>query len=66
MLLGTDRVEYLGYIISQGTISMYQSTVDCVMNWSLPISLKELRGFLDLTGYTTEDSSSIMVSYLGL
>ncbi|KAA3477283.1 reverse transcriptase [Gossypium australe] len=44
---GTDQVEYLGYVISKGTILIDKTKVDCVANWPHPTSIKELRGFWD-------------------
>lgn len=48
---GTDKVEYLGHVISQGTVSMEPAKIESVMHWPIPQSLKELRGFLGLSGY---------------
>lgn len=48
---GTNRVEYLGHIIAEGTISMDPSKVKSIKEWPVPKSLKELRGFLGLSGY---------------
>ncbi|KAL4379068.1 hypothetical protein GQ457_02G036740 [Hibiscus cannabinus] len=48
---GADQIDYLGYVISQGKISMDQDKVDSIKNWPTPRSVKELRGFLGLSGY---------------
>ncbi|KAL4301768.1 hypothetical protein GQ457_10G007190 [Hibiscus cannabinus] len=45
------EIDYLGYVISQGVISMDKSKVSSIMEWPVPTSLKELRGFLGLSGY---------------
>lgn len=44
-------MEYLGHVISQGTISMDRTKVNGVLDWTIPKSVKELRGFLGLSGY---------------
>ncbi|GMI77926.1 hypothetical protein HRI_001461900 [Hibiscus trionum] len=48
---GATEMEYLGYIISDGFISMDKSKVQCIMDWGTTSNLKELRGFLGLSGY---------------
>lgn len=48
---GTSQVKYLGHIISQGSMSMDPSKVDGVLQWPTPVSVKELRGFLGLSGH---------------
>ncbi|GMI77908.1 hypothetical protein HRI_001460100 [Hibiscus trionum] len=48
---GAVEVEYLGYIISRGGVKMDQSKVKSILDWPIPSSVKELRGFLGLSGY---------------
>lgn len=48
---GATHLEYLGHIIAQGTVSMDRSKVMNVLDWPPPKSIKELRGFLGLSGY---------------
>ncbi|KAJ8759726.1 hypothetical protein K2173_009827 [Erythroxylum novogranatense] len=48
---GSKEVEYLGHVLSNKGIAMDNSKVDCVLSWPLPKSIKELRGFLGLSGY---------------
>lgn len=48
---GTDKVEYLDHIITQGIVFMDPSKVKSVKGWPIPKSLKELRGFLRLSDY---------------
>ncbi|KAL4346612.1 hypothetical protein GQ457_17G009440 [Hibiscus cannabinus] len=48
---GASAVDYLGYIISGGQISMENSKVKCIKEWPAPKSVKDLRGFLGLSGY---------------
>ncbi|KAL4323351.1 hypothetical protein GQ457_11G000120 [Hibiscus cannabinus] len=44
-------IDYLGYVISEDKIAMDQSKVSCILDWPAPSSIKELRGFLGLSGY---------------
>ncbi|KAL4379791.1 hypothetical protein GQ457_02G012610 [Hibiscus cannabinus] len=48
---GAHEVDYLGYVISRGCIAMEESKVQCISDWPTPNSVKELRGFLGLSGY---------------
>lgn len=45
-------VEYLGHIISRGLVSIEATKVEGVLNWLTPTSVKDLRGFLGLSGYS--------------
>ncbi|KAL4319444.1 hypothetical protein GQ457_18G018050 [Hibiscus cannabinus] len=48
---GAQEVDYLGYVIAGGEIAMGKGKVECILNWPAPKNIKELRGFLGLSGY---------------
>ncbi|KAG8503076.1 hypothetical protein CXB51_000916 [Gossypium anomalum] len=48
---GTHQIEYLGHVISAGKVTIDATKVEGVSNWPTPKSIKELRGFLGLSGY---------------
>jgi hypothetical protein len=44
-------IDYLGHIVSGSGVEMDDSKVKEVMEWPLPCNIKQLQGFLGLTGY---------------
>jgi hypothetical protein len=48
---GFTTVDYLGHTISSQGVHMDRSKVKAVLDWLVPQTLKQLRGFLGLSGY---------------
>ncbi|XP_057969557.1 uncharacterized mitochondrial protein AtMg00860-like [Malania oleifera] len=48
---GCREVEYLGYLVSSKGVRVDPSKLQAMIDWTLPKTLKALRGFLGLTRY---------------
>lgn len=50
-VFAAERVEYLGHYITAAGVSTNPKKIEAVKSWTEPLTLKQLRGFLGLTGY---------------
>lgn len=50
-VFGQNKIEYLGHIVSGTRVEADPRKIQDIMDWPIPVSVKELRGFLGLTGY---------------
>lgn len=48
---GRLEVAYLGHVISSKGVAVDRDKVQAKLEWEEPKTIRELRGFLDLTGY---------------
>jgi hypothetical protein len=48
---GVKEVYYLGHIVSHEGVKVDPINIKAMMDWTIPKILKNLRGFLGLTGY---------------
>ena len=44
-------VEFLGHIVSDGSVKMQKKKIDAILEWPTPRSVKEIQSFLGLANY---------------
>lgn len=50
-LFGQTQISFLGHVVSVEGIDVDPEKIQAVLEWPIPTNVKELRGFLGLTGY---------------
>jgi hypothetical protein len=50
-LFWVKEVEYLGYIVSHEGVKVGHNKIKAMMDWMIPKTLKNIRGFLGFIGY---------------
>ncbi|GAU44853.1 hypothetical protein TSUD_112270 [Trifolium subterraneum] len=48
---GQTEVSYLGHVVSKGSVAPDPAKVQAIQDWPSPSNVKELRGFLGLSGF---------------
>jgi hypothetical protein len=47
----TDRVAFLGYVVTPQGIEVDEAKIEAIKNWSIPATLTQLQSFLGLAGF---------------
>lgn len=50
-LFDQGEIKSLGHVISEKCVAVDKSKIEAIVRWPSPCNMKELRGFLGLTGY---------------
>lgn len=49
--IGKTEVTYLGHVVSEAGVAIDKTKIKAMIDWPIPKNLRDLRGFLGLTGY---------------
>jgi hypothetical protein len=52
--LGVERLEFVGHVIDKNGISMSETKINKVLDFALPVTVKDLRSFVGLCNYFSE------------
>jgi hypothetical protein len=50
-VFGSSQMEYLGHVITKSGVATDPLKIQAIVNWPFPRNIKQLRGFIGLTGY---------------
>lgn len=46
-----ERVDFLGHVVTEGGVMEDPTKISVIIDWPMPKFIRDLRGFLGLTGY---------------